>query len=92
MAGYSAGSNSLQRSYVALTLLGLLFPERRGKWNRDPLFIRSRGLGDARREKRKERREVHMNAIHGGTGTLVEKRPVVEEQKKNVAGGPVLAT
>ncbi len=88
MAGYSAGSNSLQRSYVALTLLGLLFPERRGKWNRDPLFIRSRGSGGAR----KERREVHMNAIHGGTGTLVEKRPVVEEQKKNVAGGPVLAT
>jgi len=30
-----------------------------------------------------------MNAIHGGTGTLVEKRPVVEEQKKTVAGGPL---
>ncbi len=30
-----------------------------------------------------------MNAIHGGTGTLVEKRPVVEEQKKTVAGSPL---
>ena len=30
-----------------------------------------------------------MNATHGGTGTLVEERPVVEEQKKTVAGGPL---
>jgi MFS family permease len=30
-----------------------------------------------------------MNAIHGGTGTLVEERPVVEDQKKTVAGGPL---
>src|SRR5579871_1989676 len=29
-----------------------------------------------------------MNAIHTGTGSLVEERPVGEEQKKNEAFGP----
>ena len=30
-----------------------------------------------------------MNAIHTDTGTLVEERPVGEEQQKTVAGGPL---
>src|SRR5215475_12850404 len=30
-----------------------------------------------------------MNKMYEATGTLVEERPVVEETKKNVAGGPL---
>jgi hypothetical protein len=52
-------------------ILGLLFPERRRKWNRDPLFIRSRGKGGCtkRREKRKARRHIEERV---GTGSLLD--------------------
>ena len=39
MAGYLAGPNSFQVSYVALPHPGPPFLRQRGKWNRDPLFI-----------------------------------------------------
>jgi MFS family permease len=43
----------------------------------------------AKERKRKERREVHMDVMHEDTGTLVEEQPVVEDQKKNLSGGPL---
>ncbi len=52
------------------------------------MILSSCTLGEkagARRGERKERREIHMNAMHGGTG----ERPVGEEQKKTEAGGPL---
>jgi hypothetical protein len=56
------------------------------------VILFSDALGEkagARRGERKERREVHVNAIHTGTGTLVEERPVGEEQKKTGAFSPL---